>query len=244
MTFTIDTSKNKALAYPLDPRKPNSEQHGYELRLVDPTTIVVHDTEGPNGQSFESAMEYLYTTDKVSVPYLVGRDGRIMQFLDPRRYAAWHAGQAIAAYQNQHSIGIELLHAKGDAWTVVQKAALAWLLQFLMHTYVIPLTLIDTHGQIALPGPYDRKTDPSNWPHADFIVWRNALVITPPPLPIPARMIVVGLPIHEAPNVTSPVALGGKAMLVPGTRIAPDQIKDGWAHVPEGFIDMNGMEPE
>jgi len=176
MSYVIDTSTyDKARSYPL-PSDPNVPKHGYERRQGVPTTIVCHSTEGAVGQSLSSAASYLYTSANVSAHYLIGKTDEIIRFLDPSPYAAWHAGQSIAAYSNQKSIGIECLHAKGETWPAVQKDTLAWLLMRLMDTYGIPTTSIDTHGQIALPGPYDRKKDPTNWLHSDFIYWRHTVL--------------------------------------------------------------------
>ncbi len=159
--FSINNSQyDKAKKYPID--------HGYDERNGMPFSIVAHSTEGSIGQPFVSAADYLYTSAKVSAHYLIGRAGEIVQFLDTRRYSAWHSGVAEQPYTNQRSIGIECLHARGENWPSVQKDALAWLLNRLATQYTIPARLIDTHGQIAIPGPYQRKIDPTNWPRADF----------------------------------------------------------------------------
>lgn len=214
MIFSIDTtSRNKAAAYPVE--------HGFVLRTGAPTSIIVHDTEGVVGQSLDSAARYLYTTALVSAHYLIGRGGEIIQFLDPRKYAAWHAGMALIPYQNQHSIGIELLHAAGEPWMPIQKSALAWLLQKLMADYPIPLTSIDTHGQVALPGPYSRKKDPTGWPRTDFLVWRNALVVQPPTFPTLFKT-TRPTPIYQDSAATLPIgtAVAGTLLLIDGARYA------------------------
>lgn len=247
MTFSIDvTSYNKAAAFPVD--------HGYELRTAMPTSIVVHSTEGPIGQTLANAAGYLYSTSAVSAHFLIGRGGEILQFLDPRRYAAWHAGgkqkngtwTAQEAYDNQHSIGIECLHAKGETWLPVQKNALAWLLLHLMDAYLIVLPAIDTHGQIAIAGPYNRKKDPTDWPRADFIMWRNALVSPPPPpIPVVQHYTVRGLPVYQAQALTGPTA----GYLASGEAVEIDMLyANGAGHVSggrlanAGFVDMKGVE--
>jgi hypothetical protein len=182
MSYHIDaTTYNKAAAYPV--------YHGYATRPYAPTTIVVHSTEGAKGQTLQSAASYLYNSPDVSSDFLIGKGSEIIQFLDSRIYQAWHAGgqqsngswTAQPAYSNPHSIGIECLHASGESWPAAQKATLAWLLDYLMGLYAIPVLSIDTHGQIAIDGPYQRKKDPTNWPHADFIAWRDATLAPPPP---------------------------------------------------------------
>src|SRR5262245_46329133 len=128
MTYTV-TVRNKAAAYPVG--------HGYSTRPTAPTSVVCHSTEGAVGQSLQSASDYLYHSAKVSADYLIGKAGEIINFLDSRRFAAWHAGgqqpdgtwTAQPAYSNPHSIGIECLHASSEAWPAAQKDALAWLLE-------------------------------------------------------------------------------------------------------------------
>jgi hypothetical protein len=233
MTFSIDvTSYNKTAAYPVN--------HGYERRTAPPTAIVVHSTEGTIGQSLNNAALYLYTTPKVSAHFLIGRGGEIIQFLDPRAFAAWHAGNARVAYDNQHSIGIECLHAKGETWPAVQQNALGWLLLWLTDMYGIAPAAIDTHGQIALPGPYKRKIDPTDWSHVAFIDWRDALVSPPPPLPVVQHYTVRGLPVYQAQSLTGPTA----GYLATGDAVAVDALyADGAGHLASGlgFVDMKGL---
>lgn len=220
--------------------------HGFEDRVKPVSSIVVHSTSSSiKNTQFTAEAKYLYTSALVSAHYLIGKDGSVVRFLDPKLYVAWHAGNALPEYGNAKSAGIELHHSVGDApYPLAQLAALSVLLRSLLALFAIPIEHIETHGQIALPGPYVRKTDPADWPHADFITWRNQLNTAPPtPLPAPVgHYRVRGVPIHEAPSVTSAVALGGTAILPAGKEIHSDQVKDGWAHVAEGFIDVKALE--
>lgn len=195
-SFEVDqTTYPKARAYPL--------RHGYQARGTRPTSIVVHSTEGKKGQTLQSAATYLYTSAAVSAHYLVGRAGELIEFLDPRKYQAWHAGAAQAAYSNARSIGIECLHAEGETWPKAQKDALAWLLHDLATDYDIPSTLIDTHGQIAIPGPYKRKHDPTDWEREAFRLFAHAAVTAPL-----ARLWRVvdpsGVNVREGPGANTP----------------------------------------
>jgi hypothetical protein len=215
---------------------------GYEARNSAPTSLIVHSTSNPNVQNtaFTAEARFLLNSPLVSAHFLVSKTGKIVQFLDPLKWAAWHAGNCKPAFVNQRSIGIELHHSVGDApYPKLQMDALGALMIALGAQFNIPFGMMETHGQVALPGPYKRKTDPSDMSHPAFLAWRDQLVAAPPP-PRPYR--ARGLPIHQAPDVTSPVALGGAAILMPGAIIHPDQIKDGWAHVPEGFIDVKALE--
>lgn len=206
---TIDkTSYNKAAHYPVG--------HGYSTRPNAPTSGVVHSTNNSQANtSFTNEANYLYTSPDVSAHFLVGKDGRIVQFLDPRTYQAWHAGTAQDAFVNAKSIGIELHHSTPDPpYPKAQIDALGWLLKQLAAQFQIAPGLIETHGQIAIAGPYIRKTDPDDWPHADFVVWRNALFVTDPlrartipgPPGTPARYCSVGIANFYA-------ELGGLALL-------------------------------
>lgn len=223
------TTYNKAAKYP--------QRHGYQLRGTQPTSVVCHSTEGPKGQPLASAASYLYHSAKVSAHFLVGKGGEIIQFLDPRTYQAWHAGTARAAYTNPRSIGIECLHAKGEAWGEAQKAALTWLVQDLMGAYSIPLSLIETHGQIAIPGPYDRKKDPTDWPHAAFLEWRATLAPVSPP---PTTFKVRGVPVYQRADIAGPLA----GYLFSGDVVEVDQVKNGVAHLKNGlgFFDADALE--
>jgi N-acetyl-anhydromuramyl-L-alanine amidase AmpD len=221
-----------------DKHKHFGPRHGYQQRGTVPATIVVHSTEGKPGQSFVNAAHYLFASADVSAHYLIGKSGEIAQFLDPKTWQAWHAGgrqadgtwTAQEAYSNPRSIGIECLHARGEAWPAVQRDALAWLLRALVQRFTIPLAKIETHGQIALPGPYRRKLDPTDWPYPDFLAWRNALA-APAPAPTPRyyRVKVCAWWL-EAPRPDAPIALGGRALLDAGTIVAVDDVTGGWGH--------------
>lgn len=194
---TIDaTTYNKAARYPVN--------HGYSLRPAPPTSAVIHSTNNGKATSFAHEANYLYTSPDVSADFLIAKDGRIVQFLDSRRHQAWHAGgrqrngtwTAQPDFANPASIGIELHKSLPDPfYPQVQLDALAWLVQLLAARFGIPPHLIDTHGQIAIAGPYVRKTDPDKWPHPDFVIWRDALFASDP---LKARTIT-GPPPTSAP---------------------------------------------
>jgi len=174
---TIDT-----ISYPKS--KTYRVGHGYSIRPAPPTSLVVHSTNNAKPTAFEVEAKFLYASADVSADFLIGKDGRIVQFLDSKKYQAWHAGgrqqngtwTAQPDFANPASIGIELHKSLPDPfYPDPQLDALAWLLQHLASQFGIPPVFIETHGQIAIAGPYVRKTDPHMWPHADFIVWRDAL---------------------------------------------------------------------
>lgn len=230
MSYTIDTtSYDKHAKYPIG--------HGYGIRPHQPTTIVVHSTEGKTGQTLESAASYLYRSPDVSSDFLLGKGSEIIQFLDSGRFQAWHAGgyqgdgiwTAQAAYSNPNSIGVECLHAKGEPWPPVQLDTLAWLLEYLTARYVIPVTSIETHGFVAIRGPYDRKKDPTDWPHGEFIAWRDARLLDAPAY-VPYR-IIAPCAIVTSRSGAAPLAGGpdnGMTWLEPGNIINVGDLTDGW----------------
>jgi hypothetical protein len=197
MPFSIDTTAyDKARHHPV----------GFSRRASAPTSIVIHSTNNKiKNTPFANEANYLFTATKVSSHYLIGKEGRIVQFLDPRQYEAWHAGgqqeggtwTAKPDFANPRSVGIELHHSVGDGpYPAAQIEALTWLVRELMARFRIPIALIDTHRAIALPAR--RKTDPNDWTDLDFYRWRAALDIqTPTPVPAdpwPARWGTIALP--------------------------------------------------
>ncbi len=101
---------------------------------------------------------------RVSAHFLIGRDGRIAQFVACDR-RAWHAG--LSEWQgrtrcNDFSIGIELEGCDSMSFEQAQYAALSRLTRYLLRHY--PIRHIVGHADIA-PG---RKTDPGptfDWEH-------------------------------------------------------------------------------
>jgi N-acetyl-anhydromuramyl-L-alanine amidase AmpD len=163
------SSYNKQQHYPIN--------HGYDRRDGTPVSLVIHSTSSSKKNTrFEAEANYLYQSNDVSAHYLIGKSGQIVQFLAPLMWSAWHAGAALPHWQNERSIGIELHHSVDDPpYPKAQLDALTWLAKDIMARYHLAANDVETHGQIALPGPYDRKHDPHNWPHDDFLVWRATL---------------------------------------------------------------------
>lgn len=165
-----------------------------------------------------------------------------MRFLDPKVCAAWHAGNCLPDFNNAKSIGIELHHSVGDPpYPKAQLLSLAALLKSLMALFTIPLELIETHGRIAVPGPYQRKTDPADLPYATFLQFRDALIpaVPAPPPAVPVPYVVRGLPVYERSDRTG--ALWGH--LVTGGQVAIDDPMNGHLADGRGFVDMKGLLP-
>ncbi len=239
MSFAIDrTSYNKAAHY--------DAGHGYELRRGQPTSLVIHSTSNiRKDTAFAGEAKYLFDSALVSCHYLIGKDGAVVEFLAPAPWAAWHAGQALPAWINQHSIGIELHHSVGDPpYPKAQIGSLTWLVRDLTGSFVIAPAAIETHGQIALPGPYIRKHDPADFSHGDFLHWRAALA-TPPPAGAGTYRVTFGTAVYEAPRGDAPIALGRTAVLLPGEIIEIDGISsNGFAHMATGlgFAPLSTLE--
>lgn len=161
------------MPYPINTtqwRSPN-----YSTRSGAIESIVIHSCEGRWPFPRQSSLPWLINpVSKVSCHYYICRNAEIFQLVEDR-YEAWHAGVAQALYQNDRSLGIELEHRAGQDWPDAQIDALTWLVTQLMALHKIPATNIETHGQIAIKGPYIRKEDPTNWPHKDFLKWRKTL---------------------------------------------------------------------
>jgi len=164
MSFIDKTTYNKVRLYP--PEKFDQFHRGYAGIRILPKSIVVHTTNGKKGTLFENEAKFIYESQDISAHYLVGKDGRIVEFLSPH-IVAYHAGAIWPAYKyfgNPYSIGIECHHAVGETWTLEQKKALFDLCRILVRQYTI--TLIETHRRIAKPN--GRKIDPSDFPDSEF----------------------------------------------------------------------------
>jgi len=167
MQLSVDTT-----TYPKAQRHP--QRHGYQLRGAAPTSVVLHTTNNRRkGTPFDAEARFLLNSPDVSAHYLIGKDGRIVQFLDPRAYQAWHAGAAWDPFRNARSIGIELHVSVGEAPMDAQLAAAAALVRQLAAQFGIPAERIETHRAVALPP--GRKTDPEGWSDAAFSGWRARL---------------------------------------------------------------------
>jgi hypothetical protein len=170
------TSYNKAAAHP--------QRWGYQARGgAVPSTVIIHTTSNKRATRFQTEAEFLCDSKDVSAHFLISKTGEIIQFLDPLKWQAWHAGAALPAYLNARSIGIEHHVSIGEAWTEVQHAASTWLVRQLMQQFGITPLHIDTHRAVALPK--GRKQDPAGWGDDSFYAWRDSLAASPPPVSLP-----------------------------------------------------------
>lgn len=158
-------------------RSPNyGSRHGAPIK-----SIVVHSCEGKAPHPRSTSLPWLCNpASKVSAHYYVCRNADIFQLVSDAN-EAWHAGVCLSSFNNIWSLGIECEHRASQDWPSVQRAALAWLLQTIIPKYHILPSAIETHGQVALPGPYDRKHDPTDWSHRDFSFFADSLYMDAPP---------------------------------------------------------------
>jgi N-acetyl-anhydromuramoyl-L-alanine amidase len=146
--------------------------------------LVVHGISLPPGEFGGYAVEALFSNRldpsghpyfrdvselRVSAHFLIGRDGRLVQFVSCNR-RAWHAGQSSWLGRdrcNDFSIGVELEGADDVPYAAVQYCVLAALANSLIGRY--PISEILGHCDIA-PG---RKTDPG--PALDWRLLRTLM---------------------------------------------------------------------
>ena len=111
MPLPIDTiSYNKAKH-----TRDRDPDHGYELREHSPTAILVHTTGNKAATTLDHELNYLQTSRRAKAHYLISKAGAIYQFLDPRTYAAWHAGQSFVAFGNQRASGLRCVKRAREA---------------------------------------------------------------------------------------------------------------------------------
>lgn len=211
---------------------------GYQARgNVAPSSVIIHTTSNKRATMFEGEAVYLRDASNVSAHFLIGKDGRIAQFLDPKQWQAWHAGSALPAYLNAKSIGIEHHVSVGEAWTAAQHEACTWLVCELMAAYGIAPALIDTHRAVALPK--GRKVDPAGWDDDLFYAWR-ATLSSPPPLT--KRYRAKRLLISTLPEFGPPYA----GELLPGEEVVIDKwyaaSHTGHLQDHRGFVLLNDLE--
>jgi len=109
-------------------------------------TIVVHATDY---EDWDSSVAHLRDDLGKSVHYLVGRDGRIVQFM-PERYVAWHAGNYPV---NLRSIGIEHVGSIARPFTEIEYAASVRLVAYLVNKYGIAPDREHIIGHYQVPDP-------------------------------------------------------------------------------------------
>lgn len=167
---------------PVVVRLDNAVHHG-GTRVIDPSLIVWHTTDGDSAQS---SIDYLNRTDDkvASYTYVIDRDGTIFR-MTPVELVAYHAGDSawpnpIAATKenpnrpnggksiNRISLGIAWAN-KGEPLTLQQKAAGLYLAKIYCARYGLTASQMIGHYECS-PG---RKVDPR--PAIAMDDWRQFL---------------------------------------------------------------------
>lgn len=215
------TSYNKAIKY--------APGHGYEARGGLPSSILIHSTNNKRPTEFIDECDFLFNDAKVSAHYLISKGGAVVQLLDPRLWAAWHAGRALVPYLNKYSIGIELHISVGEKPTPAQLAAAAALCRALRSQYGILPERIDTHRAVALPK--GRKPDPEGWDDLAFYAWRSTLLLRRYRFRV-AQAALSSNDLRAARLAPDPVA---PHIWQANDVIAVDDVTDGMAHDASGI---------
>lgn len=145
--------------YKPSPHKRGREHH--DVRL-----IVIH---GDAGKSDVGTISWLQKADlekPVSYHYLVGRDGKVYQFVHEGD-VAWHAGVSkwpncnVGNTVNPHSIGVAFANdgTGAEAYRDVQYERGVELVADICSRYRLRIAQVVGHHQVS-PG---RKTDPWDW---------------------------------------------------------------------------------
>ncbi len=247
--FTIDTiTYNKAKRIPYNPFKAC----GYQPRPIgrlDIRSIIVHTTNGQRGTTFHSEATYICNSRNISSHYLIGKDGRIVQFLEPTAYIAYHAGCVKSTtFSNPFAIGIEMHNTPVEGpCTVLQIEALTWLVNQLIEKYSVKEYNIETHRAVAVfckgdpnAGRLGRKIDPSGFPDNQFYNWRQSLYNQP--TMIEFQVVVTTANVRSSPQVNDTNIVGKLSYgdTFKSVAIKQDELgetingKNTWAHLTEG----------
>lgn len=152
--------------------------------------IIIHHTGLPKIETpsfFDSIKNWLTKKDDayVSAHFLIGRNGRCAQLVDPDSWISFHAGKSaywhpahrkVMPSLNEWTVGIELIgDGNVNAFTDAQYDKLSRLCAALMQKYpaISPLC-ITGHENVAVPD--GRKNDPGklfNWQHFYMLLYKR-----------------------------------------------------------------------
>jgi len=199
-------TKNDRIPY--DSNQFQNEKYcGYQLRTGKVQSIIIHSTNGTVGSSFEGEVNFLVESRDVSAHYLIAKDGRIVEMLDPSAYCAWHAGLPRSPmFSNQNSVGIENHYSPGEGeWPIPMKNALTNLTNELMRVFSLSKSAVETHRNIAIP--IGRKIDPSGFADVPFYSWRDTLTGTNNPAAVLTKKVRWNTVVRLRPSRLSPVVM-------------------------------------
>lgn len=134
--------------------------------------VIIH---GDAGKSDEGTINWITTGPKpVSYHYLVGRTGKVHQFVDEEK-KAWHAGIShwptftVAKSVNARSVGVAFANDGAEPYRDVQYEVGAELVAEICKRHGITLDRVIGHADVSAP----RKTDP--WAHFNWGLFRKLL---------------------------------------------------------------------
>lgn len=177
-------------------------------RRILPAGICLHDTAGTGTHNDTLYLSNPGDGRAVSVDFTIERDGTIFQLNpDIDLYFTFHAGRSTyfkipgAAFRNAECnralIGIELVQRADlklqPIWPAEQVRSAAELCYMLLAKYKLPKERITTHSKIITDGT---RSDPRQFPFADFWFLFNRMANTPGINPPPAAGIA-GPTIYE-----------------------------------------------
>jgi hypothetical protein len=207
--------------------------------------ICLHTTEG----NFPHDAGWLCNPQsRVSAHYVIDRVGGMYCLVDDH-HRAWHAGHT---WGNDHTIGIEISHKRGQDYPPNQLVALRFLTLKLIKEYNISADGIVAHRWLT---PY-RKTDPTDWSDAGIHDWIASLYdkASEKAPAEPARVdgwhrTIWPATIRTGPEVTDDNIV---ATFPPDTYIKVQWVQgewvresDAWAHLSEsqiGFAHSSALE--
>lgn len=134
---------------------------GIRPRTQQISHLIIHSTETASPADARTVVKsWNHGLSHPGTQYIVDRDGRIHQTVDPR-YATIHVNErrTLGGVTNDNSIGIEIVRAGSQKYTQVQLASLVQLVDYVQERYGI--RNIYGHGQIQP----STRTDPVafNW---------------------------------------------------------------------------------
>lgn len=257
--FSIDKDTfNKAKRIPYNPDK----DCGYQPRPLGRLPIkgiLVHTTNGQSGTTFAQEANFIANSLDISSHYLIGKKGEVVEFLDPIKYIAYHAGCVKAiVFSNIFAVGIEMHNTPNEGHcTTPQLDTLDWLVRDLIARFNIKKEYIETHRNVAvfckghkLAGKLGRKIDPSGFPDSEFYAWRDSLYT--PKTFTRFRVVAAVVNIRTSPqvndhNVVGQLTFGDEFESI---AIKKDELgqmingKNTWAHLTKGShngIPLDGL---
>jgi hypothetical protein len=207
--------------------------------------IVAHGTVGTNSLAYLTK-----NARKVSIPYLIARDGTIYHMVADDK-AANHAGAATSkltvggvVYRggevNRVTTGFELeslQQGTPDDYTEPQLLSMGWLLNDIRRRHgALPLFRHATLDP-------SRRSDPVGLSVTQMEAWAAKAAVYFAPSAVGFYVALAPMWISETPTPRGPIALQGKAVVEQGEVLDIDEVKNDYAHLRSGvgFLPIGGL---